>query len=617
MKIKCIKCGSEINPKEKFCGICGTPVSESVEAVKAEDKGEENVSEPVEGTEAPKKKKFVFKVDGFKPIYGIVAGVVIIAAVVLCNFATVSNFCRKTFMSPSKYLAYVLAQKAETLSESVADYYGSYVLGGLDSFDKEAKGEMKLSLGEKGSSLVASYSEDLDFLKNVGINYKVSNKANKGEVALEFLLNEQSIISLEGLVDMDEAKEYIRFPELSSKYVLLKLEEFAGEDIEEEYKPIIDAAQKMADACPTDAEVEKLLKKYAKVALVEYDSVKKDSRELKVSKVSQKCTMLKGDFTELDLARMSEAVLKEAIDDGKLKSLLQKIYDSTTTVTEEVGIYSETFDSFYASFIIDCEENLESIQSEIESLENAEKEDLTVFFSFKVYVDKKGDVRGVEIAKDSESLVAAVAKNGDDIGVAFTYSEKWGDSSEETGIKGKGTDVKGIVSGKFSLVLENEDLLSFSVEKFDFDEFKKGNIKGRFTTEITEDAIVELFGRSFYRSISEIFSGKGAIVLDADMSQKSGNFALTAKLGSAELVTLDFSYKSGKASGISVPADSKCVEFTDSASIMAYAETIKGDKLIKALRKAGVPDDYVDEVEEYFNIIEDNELGGLLGGLGY
>ncbi len=602
----CKKCGTSIGEGERFCPNCGEPVS-SVNAAKAPNipnmpaGGAQNQAippityRPDENNTAQEDKKNYKK----WPIFvGVAAAAVVVIAVVLLNFARINNFVHKTFSSPEKYYQYVETKATKEMAENTAACYETMILNSLNFYDKSVEGELKAELDEEGQELLGLLGLagiDVSWIENVSVRGGSSIKGNTVFAEGGLNLNDTDVLTGKVILDAEKECLYAQIPELNKKYLGINAGE--DEDFEEmlEMFPQMQQSNKESiDAMPDRRDMEKLINRYASIALSCVDDVSKEKDVLSVDDVSQKCTKLKITIDTETFCDMMEAVLEEMKDDKDIKKIVieaAKANDENTKM-----LLGES---------VDAEEVYEMFQEEIEyyleDLDDIRDYDADEKIVMQVYVDSKGQIKGRTIKfGDLKISVLAPAKGGK-IGYELSVKED-GESIELSGMGKKSGDT---VTGDFDLKYNGTALINITTKKLNVEDMKKGLLNGQITVRASS-TIGRVLGTVSGLSILEDIS----MTMDFSSSEKQYSCKVRIDYDDKAVASISAFVKSGKGTEASVPGKDSVVmidDYEDTDALEEWLEELDLNKFVSNLDKAGVPDEYTDELEEIADSMDDFE----------
>lgn len=605
----CEKCGSPIEEGSKFCEKCGSRVEpaategtaetqELKEAVQepkvAENVGETKepkVAEEVEAvqeskTEASKSEKP--KKGGKKFI--IIGAVAVVVLVLLFSSSSLAHFFMSNFASPEKYYQYIAKQQAEEVIDTYMVYYENYVLDLLSITDKSMEADVTVELGEDMQDLLGYAGVDLSWLDNVtlGVNANAKNLGISG--GLELAVNKTDVLSVNAIMDCNEEEVYLQIPELNKTYLGASFSDL-GIEFDDEYWEMFESISKYM---PASKDLDKLLTKYAEIALECIEDVEKDKETLKAEGISQKCTALEVTIDSDTLQDMLEAVLEEMSEDKDLEDLVKK----TLEVSEEFDADLDVDDAY--------DEFLDLIDEMLDDIDDVDMGDEEIVMT--LYVNSKGEVIGSEMEMTGMTVSYAMPKQGSKFG--FEYVIEYSDYYDEVkiSIEGSGKESGSKLSGEFEVKVDTYSVLDVVVEDYDVDKAKKGELVGSFTispSKSLETLLSAMGTSSYYSSYIASMLEDYSVTIDSDMDADGGSMAISVNDGKDMLVKLSVNMKEGKGSKISTPSSKNVLDLTDSDDLEDWIDDIDWDSLLDKLEdKVGVDDDYVDMLEDVIDLID-------------
>jgi hypothetical protein len=169
---------------------------------------------------------------------------------------------------------------------------------------------------------------------------------------------------------------------------------------------------------------------------------------------------------------------------------------------------------------------------------------------------------------------------------------------------GNGTYKNGSVNGNFTLRADDYDIVEVLISDFDLKQFHKGYLNGTFEFSVG-DGLSE-----FYPGID--ISDDYMLSLVSSMSEGNLDWQLGLDCGDDSLGTLKITSKTGKASSIKLPDSKNTVTVSNDYEIMDWLETVSLSPFIKNLKSAGVPQDWLDELEDISDSIESGDVFNLM-----
>lgn len=661
----CKNCGKEIQAGDKFCMTCGWRVStdseaQSVEAQSEETKpaeaqsveaqavevkpaetqsdaaqpGQQGVAEvpqaasPVAPTskEKPKKKK--------KGIFIAIASVAVLAAAgiaVAFNWNFINNFMMKTFYPADKYYQYVeqgnvdaaVASAAtaynafllEPLS-SVSDVYQSFVDGSGAGQDVGYTGEITFTLGELGQKLIGEQAPELygivdwSKLNGVTIYYDTYVADNWVQGLVGLGLGETSIFSLDNILNLSDNTIYLGIPELSEKYLGVKLEDVIPDysyylDDMEEASAYIEMLKAIAAKLPDEKQAKQLMAKYGKLVLGCLDDVEKQSgKSLKAGGISQKCTRLDVMIDGKTFAKIAKAVCKELANDREFKKIFLGLAEELLEAYEYYDL-----DDYYYGLEYDSEDLYEAFRSGCEYLSKntdvLKDSDFTMIMS--VYVDGKGKICGREFILGydgvTQQVMIANPKDGNKAGYKAEAIIAQNDEEVAVTLEGSTRESGSKLDGEFVLTVsaddEKRDILKVTVKQLDKASMEEGYINGSFLIKSPS------FGNPLRALISEYGEDSDEwkdLEISLDMSSSKDEAKCVIKLleGSDLWGSVAVSGKVEKGKKISAPSDVIEIKdiFSAGEGLEEYLNSIDWKEYRKKLEKTGLSEEILSGLDE-------------------
>ncbi len=600
----CKKCGTSIEEGGKFCPNCGEPVS-SVDAAKVSN----TPNRPDSGAQNQAIPPITYRPDGNNttqedkknhknwPIFvGVAAAAVVVIAVVFLNFPRINNFAHKTFSSPEKYYQYVEKKAVKDMAGNVAECYDTMILDSLNFYDKSVEGELKVEFDEEGREmlgLLGLAGIDVSWIENVSVRGVSSIKGDTVSMEGGLNLNDTDVITGQVVLDTETECLYAQLPELNKKY--LGINAGVDEDFEEifEMLPQMQQSNKESiEAMPGRRDMEKLINRYALLALSCVDDVSKEKDVLSVDGVSQKCTKLKVTIDMETFCDMMETVLEEMKDDKDIKKIIIESARANNENTKMLLGESADAEEVYELF----QEGIEDLLDELDYMKDYEADEKIVM---QVYVDGKGQIKGRTVKFGDMKINVLAPKKGSRIGYELSVKEA-GESIELSGMGKKSGDT---VTGDFDLKYNGTALINITTKKLNVEDMKKGLLNGQITVRASS-TIGRVLGSVSGLSILEDIS----MTMDFSSSEKQYSCKARIDYDDKAMASISAFVKSGKGTAASVPGKGSVVmigDYEDTDALEEWLEELDLNKLVSNLDKAGVPDEYTDELEEIADSMDD------------
>lgn len=520
------------------------------------------------GTVEPVKRK-----KKIKPARIIFPAVAVILAAVLI-FTNVGYLIGATFTkwfgSDRAYLQVVEKHAISSYASTVTDYYEDYFKNNIDN--ARIEGNVSVSLGKQAKSLAKMYDIDLGALDAAGFDFVYNSKGDRLMSMLALTMGGKDILSAEMVFDGKEGAAYVKLKELTSKILRVEIPDSVDIDTAK-YKK---ALEKML---PKPATVEKLVGKYAKIALKEIKDVDVYSDTVEVDELSQKLTVVEYTISEETLYNMGMAIVKAAKKDKDIKKIIKNIEKGYEELDAELP--SDLYDEF-----IDALDNAE------DELDSASPSDDTMATVYS-YVNGKHEVVGRMFSQGEDS--------DEKYGYVRVYDGNKFEAKAELGgvyVYGSGTEKGGKINGEFTGYSGSDEIITIEFEDFEKNAAKKGKLKGTVRIKPGKELKSMLSREISDSSVRRIINSLDfALEVKMDVTEKGGNVTYAVLVDGAEFVTLDITTKRSSGKKVSVP-DGDTIDVTDEDELEEFIEDIDFDKVLRNLKKAGLPEELIDGLED-------------------
>lgn len=630
----CEKCGAKLQDGEKFCAVCGTPVTTDsasgggaqqsaglqpvadvpgivpAAAVETLPSGNGVTSKSAGRGKKPKKKLFI--------AIGAVAAAAVLGVVTFAFElpSRISNLVHKTFSSPEKYTEYVVKDNTKKTVKAAGDLYQTMVLDSVDMFETTTDSSITLTFGEGFDDFFelaeGMIGEDLSWLKSISANSSITVNGNQFSVDLSSNLNKDKLLSLAMAVDLDGGAMYLQIPELSSTYLGVDLEDVIGrsyDEFVEQWEEFKDIYTGFIESLPDQKKMEKLVNKYVGIIMSCVDNADKKTVTLKVEGVSQKCTALEIEVTPDLIIDVLEAILDEAESDSDLEDLIVGTLDALDDAFG--GALGIDGDDAYDEFL----DALEDFHDELDEMADAVDEmeyDGTILLT--LYVDGTGDIIGskLTVEDDYNSLEYAMLMTESGGKFGYELSMYFDDGRYENGVAllGSGKKSGDKITGDFVLSIdsydESMDLLEITTENLDTKSFNEGKLNGKISVSLTPDsayALAREMGYSFIASVLEDIQ----LTISGKSSKKSAEFTYGVVYDGKDMVSVTVAAESKKASKVKIPKKNDVIFVEDERDIEDWVDTINWKTFFSNLEKTDLPDFILDPIEDICDALEDGD----------
>ena len=550
-----------------------------VEAPKAEAPQTEALqTEPKAEEKAPKKLPIV-------PM-AIIGAVAVIILLVAANFAKVTNFVVKTVSSPEKYYQHVERKEIKEAASIFADIYQNAFLNNAKLTDISSDVSLSVELGEDAQEMLADamYLDDADWLSKISMSAGTSIKDMVVSGEASFTLGKDKLISGAAVIDFDKAEAYLQVPELTSQYIGVSLEEVLGYSYmdTDELADIIKQYEALYDAYPDKKKLEKLANRYLGVIIDNIDSVRKSKDTLEVGDIEQKCTVLRVRLTQKNMYRIMEAVCEEALEDKELLEVITTFADAAVGEDMDADDVEEAF--------------VEGIENYLEYIDRMKDRASDSEMVMNVWVNSKGEVVGRDITmNDDEKFIYYMPQKGKKYEFELSYTDGW-NHFELTGVGKKSSSS---LDGEFELAISGVDIVDITVDNYNIKKAKQGFLNGKFTVKPSK-AFLRESDLGMYASLI----GKYAVEIDMSMDKNNVKYDV-ALVDDGEMfgkIVLSAKTGAGKKSSVS---KSKVTMVEDEEDLVEWVEEIDFEKLIKKLDKTDIPVEWIEDLEDACDDLED------------
>ncbi|MGN1132708.1 MAG: zinc-ribbon domain-containing protein [Ruminococcus sp.] len=540
--------------------VAPTGVSETPQTTVAENSVQNDYGVNPDFQPQPKKKRKLPKV---LAIVGVC--VVVIAVIVALNFSFILGTLIKTFGSGSDYMRFVEGKQVSSYAENISEAYGDNLLEALSS-DKSQTANLSVKLSDKGRELINTFSTtgediDLEWLEDAKVSFTSNRDGETQQFKMGLDLGGKDIISTDYIMDAKNKEVYIAIPELSEKYLMTDIEgmdDFSFNDID-----------KIVEALPDESKLNDMIETYADIIIDSLDDVALDDSTIEISNIEEDCTKLTLKVSERQVLEICQKILNEAENDEELKDVIRDIVKALNDISGEPAVAGD------ADEMIDEMKN--SVKNALDSLDG-DGEDL---FTLVDYVNGSHEIIGRAIEVNGEEVISYVTvEDGNDV----YYQLK---ISEECVITGKAEESGDKINGEFTVEVEGQEILLIETKDFDADKLKKGELVGSLSIK-PGATLTAVSDPTMPVSVSDVS-------LEMNFLEESADVKLLME--GEELITLGVDTESKDSSKIDIPKDSDVCDTSDETALSEYFATMDFYTIIDNLSSAGIPEEFIEELE--------------------
>lgn len=529
----------------------------------------------------------------------------LIVVILIANSARLINSYHRNFSTPEEYYRWVERRAIRKNAKTFAEYYASFLVEQLHSYDTHMSSEVRVELGDAGRDMMELAGVDLSWFEKGVFTYESTSKDGVQQSITGLEIGGEKLFSIETIMDLKDEAAYLGFPGLAQKYLAVDtgqrefIEDFSyvvGME-PEEYLESMELLELIYRECPDKRQMEALADRYLELLLNNIDNVKmRTGKTARVGDISQNCTTLRIYLDKNDIQEMLSEFLKELQEDSEIELLLVQIYDLAEELDLDLDYYKDS-DDFYEAFQDDIDEILDDMDYYITYHDEL---DMTV------YVDDKGQIIGRTMEFPNSWDEVSFSWLNPHKGSKFGYKGSITADGEEVSITGSGRDFGNKINGSFTVRYEGTGIVDIEVKRFDMNSLRKGYVNGKFTVTVSSG-----FGRAFDLNSASSFLADMELVIDVSTNKSSEKLSMELREDKELWGYLTITVKRGDGRKISVPSTRNAVFVDGREDFEEWWDTLKWDNLIKKMDKAGLPAEAVDAAEEISEMDADEFIDEL------
>ncbi|MBP3305768.1 MAG: zinc ribbon domain-containing protein [Oscillospiraceae bacterium] len=610
----CRNCGSKIEDGNVFCTQCGAAVM----GADAQPQAQQTRSAP-----APAQEDFVLASPTEKPVkqkkpggkkwiapVAILSVIAIAVVAVVLNWSAITglfgggmqasgnngnnnNGGDSTKLSGVEHLNKVETNSLGGYADAISKVYGQLLKS--DTFAGGAQTSLKLRVGDDVLQMLKEQianktgaNVDLSWLSEFGLDMDVNTQDALAQAKLRLLLAGNQFLNLDLICDMDSQMLWLAFKDLSSDYLEMDFAEL-GLNLDT-FVNSVENANVLRDALPSGETVNTLLKKYIAIALEYIGDADKETETLELDGLKQEATALTVKVTEKDLLNIVIKILEEAKNDQALKGIV-----------EGFGAYIDSMNpnnkgtDYYAEFSDAVEDAIKNLKDKLASASTDN------YIRITTYADNADSVIGrtIKVISGGETVQTLYYRTVTD-GDAFRFKA----SVSELEITGSGTVKGNVLDGEYSVKVSDTEYLLLKISDFDQAKLERGYLSGTIRLEPSSKLIKEVVGNSNMSIFADL-----ALELKLDTSDTAANIDIDIFANDSLLVGLTMNTKITEGGSIKKPSSKDTVNAMDEEEVKEWVQNMDFDALLRNLKAAGVPSEYVDALETMVNSMLDSMNG--------
>lgn len=459
--------------------------------------------------------------------------------------------------------------------DSFADFYGKEwdQLRGACVEEKSGSANITLEIGDALRAVAGMFNGmgmDFSWLDSIGLETAVSAQEGVVEAALGLLVNDTLLAGAEMPIDLKNNALAVRVPQISRDYLGVPFG-FEDEESRQNWERLKDAMspESLADLMPDGEAVAGLLKRYGDIL---FDSVAEEEayeETVNVCNVEQSFTVYEGRISQENFFDVWRNMLTAARDDEQLREMI-----------ENLGTFSSQ-PSLYEEYQKSVDEQLDHLPDRGEPKDDGRGS----YISSKIWMDENGRSAGREITlydrgdKMSQLSWLGTEKNGN-TGLRLLYD----DGVQTLLFSGSGAAADGMLNGSYDLRVNGEPIIAVTVTDFDVT-LEKGDIDGTYELRYAVDT-----GNMLFNSASLL------VDVEKRAGEKKNNLEISLMMGNERFAALNI--RTGGESDLMDEEQGAIYRMDDQEDMQAYISGVRMDTVLENCRKAGVPDEFLEQVTE-------------------
>lgn len=463
---------------------------------------------------------------------------------------------------------------------SGAEAYLDTYAAELDKAKAGSKATLTLTAEDAGKSLLGMVSGmDFSWLNTIAMDMDVTIQDGVEAMAVDFLVNDSALCTMNVMVDMAGLAEYIQIPELSQSWMSMPLmvtaTDASGAEISDEaMQQYFQAMSEIMDLVPDSETVGTLIDRYGNLIIDNLAEGSSMEEAVSVEGISEDCTVYEGYLTEENLGTIAEAVLTAAKDDQELKSL----FDSWTEAGAISGDLYNQMQTGIDSLLADLSEDPEASDDAI--------------LTSKVWTNADGKIVGRELAvtDGTDSIPVFTWKNPSQDGNSALLIEL-SSGTESLTLTGSGQTAEGLLNGSYLAAYNGVEVADFEVENLEISPEKTGYYNGTITVSFPNNGTEEE---------PNPLSGFGAVInMISDAEAETSQIDLSVTSSGAPLATLSMTSGYGEGAETTDPSSlGETLSMDSEEDMMAYLQGMDWSSLLDNARAAGIPEELVTQIDE-------------------
>ncbi|MBQ7011754.1 MAG: hypothetical protein IJN63_08615 [Clostridia bacterium] len=444
--------------------------------------------------------------------------------------------CKKKFDDPNEHFKYAIEHSIDNSFDSVDVKSGNVKLDDGESVKLSVQPQLSDAfLASLGSGLPF----ELGFVNDAVLSLTAGANDDLVDVVLDLALGGDSLLTIEGILDMDANAAYVDVSDGFDKALYIDLKEIAkelGSAVVNEVK-----SGELTVKVESIVRMQSVIDDYVDLVLSYVDGVTSEQGTLTVGDISEESTLLTWNVSEKKCCEIVISVMEKIRDDEALKEFIISCYEGDNAEAEE----------FYNSIISSINENLPEIKEELAAA--SDNTALTV----AIHVNGENDI----IACDAKVIIEeeygtgessiSIARATKDGAYAFELAVIPEDDAAPLKLIANGTEEKGIASGSVSAYFDGKQVVSLKYSDWNVAELEKGYAKGSVVIK-SGSGLSNLLDMD---PSAVVMLGMFDIRLDLDCGEKASEMLLSLQMNGSNFAGVKVNTSIGELGEVSVPTE--------------------------------------------------------------
>lgn len=460
---------------------------------------------------------------------------------------------------------------------SGAEAYLDTYAENLDKAKAGSKATLTLTAEDAGKSLLGMVSGmDFSWLNTITMDMDATIQDSVEAVAVDLLVNDAALCTMNMIMDMADFVEYIQIPELSQSWMSMSMLSTTADgtdtELSEETAGQMQIMSDIMNLIPDSATAGTLLDRYGNLIIDNMTEGASVEEAVSVEGISEDCTVYEGQLTEAGLNTMVKEILTTAKDDQELKTLI----DAWAESGDSADLYTQ-FQSGIDSMLADMPADGEGADTGI--------------LTSKVWTNADGKIVGREfsVTDGTESIPVFTWKNPSQDGNSALLLEISTGTDSYT-LTGSGQTAEGLLNGTYIAAYNGVEVADFAVENLETKPAVLGYYNGTITVSFPNNGTEEN---------PNPLTGFGAVMdLISDAEAETSQIDISITSSGAPLATLSIAGGYGEGADVTdISSVGETLSVNSNEDMTAYIQGMDWSALLDNARAAGIPEELVTQID--------------------